>query len=497
MKRTTALKLFTLLLSTSVLGAPVYGQEPVCPTVVQQNPCAVENTGPVTLQETLERTYMQNATLDAARAGLRFTVEDVSQAVADWRPSLSARGTKSFEWDRNLLNHTKTRFTDNNYTAQIAQNIYKGGETIATIGQKDNTFFAQKGGLFAQEQTTLFQAVQAHVGVLSTQDIVKYRQEAVGFFKTVLDDAEARFDVGAAARTDVEAARSQYEGALGNLSKAIGDFESAKATYVQVVASPPDNLAPADVILPLPTSYEEAYEVASTNNPSIKQARFTVEAAKYLIDVQFAGLLPVLNVAATASGDRRIGSSTPPASDPDQKQTSYTVQATLDVPIYAQGIPSSQVRQAYQQLAQNKVQLVQTRRDVEQATKDAWAQHIAARDALKGFLAAVKSGEVAVEGAKLQYEVGAISIVDVLTLQNDLITAQISLVGAQAAVINTSYGVLQAMGSLMAANLKLNVQYYDADAYYEEYRDAWIEFWQTKDWRYVRDEPCGNVCTQP
>jgi outer membrane protein len=165
--------------------------------------------------------------------------------------------------------------------------------------------------------------------------------------------------------------------------------------------------------------------------------------------------------------------------------------------VYLQGKPSSQVRQAYQQVAQEKVSLVQVERVVEQNVKTTWENHIAARESLKRYLAAVKAGEIAVEGGMAEADVGAKSVVDVLVLQKDLVEAQIQLVTAQRDLVTTTYAVLQSMGSLMASTLKLNVRYYDPDAYYYEYKDAWIQFWQSEDWRYVRNEPCTPICKYP
>ncbi|MBL8676909.1 MAG: TolC family protein, partial [Alphaproteobacteria bacterium] len=55
-----------------------------------------ENLAPLeSIQETMEKAYMQNADLDAARAGLRAQDEDVSQANAQWRPSLSVTGNQN------------------------------------------------------------------------------------------------------------------------------------------------------------------------------------------------------------------------------------------------------------------------------------------------------------------------------------------------------------------------------------------------------------------
>lgn len=507
MKQTTILKLFTLLISTSFLCAPSFGDTPLCQKEVQENPCEnpcelskEKDQHPVNLQETLERTYMQNATLDALRASLRATDETLSQANAEWRPSLSVKGTQAYGQVYPIDAHgtaSRSHSVSTSYQAQISQNIYKGGGTIANIGKAESDVFSQKAGLFSQEQTVLFSAVQAHASVIANQDIVKYLQDSVSFYKKFLERAEARYEVGDIGRTDVEATLAEYEGAKGDLSAAIGKLEAAKASYFQIVASSPENLMPANILLELPKTYDDALEVAKNNNPDITQAKFALEAAQYNVDLQIAGLLPTLDVNASVGNSRTGGTRTRSNQVKHPKQTSLGAQADLNIPIYAQGIPSSRIRQAYQQVAQQKVSLVQAQRVVEQNTKTAWENHIAARESLKRYMAAVKAGELAVEGVTAEADVGAKTIVDVLVLQKDLIQAQIELVTAQESLITTTYGVLQAMGSLMAATLKLNVKYYDPDCYYNEYKDAWIQFWQSEDWRYVKDEPCGPICPGP
>lgn len=498
MQQTKILKFFTLLISTSFLCSPSFGEGPLCkqePQATQDRSKEQKDQPPVTLQETLERTYMQNAILDAARAGLRSTVEDLSQANADWRPSLSVQGTQNFTQTYNTSPTFRAHTNSTGYVARIDQNIYNGGATVANIETAESNVFAGKAGLFSQEQATLFDAVSAHASVIATQDIVKYLQDSVSFYKTFYERVKAQHEVGEKGRTDVEAALAEYEGAKGKLSQAIGDLETAKAQYFQIVASSPENLAPPNVLLDLPKTYEDVLTVAQTNNPQITEARFALEAAQYTVDSRIAGLLPKLGVQGTVGSNRNGGTTQNGVRrDNHPKQTELTAAAILDVPLYKQGVPNSQVRQAYQLVAQQKVRLVQTLREVEQAAKTAWEQHIAAREALKGFMAEVKAGELAVEGGQAEEEVGETSVVDVLVLQNQLIDAQIRLVNAQKDLITKTYSVLQSMGSLMASNLKLNVQYYDPDCYYNEYKDAWIQFWQGEDWRYVRDEPCGPIC---
>lgn len=441
----------------------------------------------ISLQETLEQTYMQNTDLDAARAGLRATDETVSQANADWRPSLSVSGNQQQKQSYpigSVANSGRRSHTgQTSYNATVSQNIYKGGATEANIGKTESDVLAGRAGLFNQEQATLLTGVQAHTSVLTTEAIANYLKKKVEFYRNSLERAQVRFEVGEGSRTDVEAMKGQYEGAKAEFSKALGNYESAKATYLRQIGSPARNLAPANVILPLPKKYSDALEVAKAHNPVILQARYQLEAAEYSVNAQIAGLLPKVGVNASVGNQRTTGTGS--ATHP--KRTSFEFNTTVEVPIYLQGIPNSQIRQAYQTVAQQKVNLVGAQREVVEAIKTAWDNLIAARESVKGFLAQVKAQALAVEGALEEVSVGTKTMLDVEQLETNLVDAQINLANAQQTLIVSGYTVLQAMGRLTARDLRLKVKYYDPDAYYNEYKNAWIQFWQGKDLRYVKD----------
>lgn len=438
------------------------------------------------IQETMEKAYMQNAELDAARAGLRAKDEDVSQANAEWRPSMSVQGIQEVRQKYPIGPGGKTHGSQTQYTARIAQNVYRGGKTEATIGQQESLVLQGRADLFDTEQTTLQTAIQVHTEILKNEAIVNYRKQNEEAYRKIQEFAQARFEVGLGSRTEVEYAKGDYEEAKANLENAIRDLDIAKAAYARQIGSPPRNLAAANVIVPLPSKYEHVIEIAKAHNPNILKARYALEAAQYNVDVQIAGLLPTVDVEGTVGNNRSVNSFSSGVVNPS-KATNLGFQALVNVPIYSQGIPNSQIRQAYQQVAQQKVALVGAQRAVVEAARSAWDTLIAARESLKGFLAAVKAQELAVKGAYEEVSVGTKTIIDVLQIEERLIDAQIQLATAQQTLIVAGYGVLQAMGRLTARDLRLNVKYYDPDAYYNEYKDAWIQFWQGKDWRYVKD----------
>lgn len=482
MKNTKVLNGLILLLLTTSVGGVCYGAAPCSPQEVQQ---LQEKAGNVTLQETLERIYMQNTELDAARAGLRAEDENVSQANADWRPSLSVEGTQRqtlrYPIGSSRISGPRTRGSDTSYTAFITQNIYKGGATVATIGRAESNVLSGRANLFVTEQDTLLRGVQSHTSILANEAIVNYRKRSVEFYKKNLERSQARYEVGEGSRTDVEASRGNYEGEKAKLSEAIGDLESDKARYLRQVGSPPGRLAPANLMVELPNVYEEALEVAKVQNPAIIAARYALEAAEYSVNVEIAGLLPTVDVEGNVGNDRQGTDGV------HRKHTNLAALATVSIPIYRQGIPSSRIRQAYQLVARSKVDLVGAQREVVQNVKIAWDDLIAARDAVKGFMAQVKAQELAVEGAYEEVNVGTKTVIDVLQLEETLIEAQINLATAQKELVDVGYRVLQAMGRLTARDMKLKVKYYDPDAYYNEYKNAWIQFWQGEDLRYVKD----------
>ncbi len=509
MQHLKILRFLTVLISSTFLCSSSFGDPLPNSQMSQQVQMTLESQmtpesqwiqageEPVSIQETLERAYMQNADLDAERAKLRATDETVSQANAAWRPSLSVKGIQGQAQSYPIGKATKKKTNSTShksttgYTATLSQNIYDGGATEANIGVAESNVLAERANLFVTEQTTLLTGIQDHTSILANAAIVQYRIQSRDSYKKILERAEARLEVGEGSRTDVEAARGQYEGAIAALSEAVAALESSKASYLQHVGSPPGKLAPANIIVELPTNYEEALEVSKTHNPTILQARYQLEAAEYTVYLQTADLLPTVDINGTVGNTRDGGtgftSGVISGIRGAQKTTDLGFNTTVTVPLYQQGIPNSRIRQAYQTVAQQKVQLVGAQRAVVQAVRSAWANLIAARESLKALLAQVKSQEIAIEGAMEEVSVGTISVVDALELELQLITAQINLANGQQQLIVAGYQVLQAMGRLTARDMKLNVKYYDPDAYYNEYKNAWIQFWQGKDWRYVKD----------
>ena len=132
-----------------------------------------------TLQEALVLAYVNNPTLQAARAGLRATDENVPQALSGWRPTVQLSGNAGVAqgYSRSIgTTGPVTRETDRTpagVTATVVQPLYRGGRTEAQVRRAENQVLAARARLLAAEQTVLRDTVADYVAVIRDQEEVR------------------------------------------------------------------------------------------------------------------------------------------------------------------------------------------------------------------------------------------------------------------------------------------------------------------------------------
>ncbi len=257
---------------------------------------------PHTLSEALAATYSTQPALQAERAKLRATDENVPTALAGWRPTVIMAGTAGYGdgYSRSFsplgggifINQRSLRDVA---TAQatVTQNIYTGGKVHANINRSKNEVMAERANLIAQEQTSFNNAVGAYVGVIQAKELLELDINNEQVLTKQLQATNDRFRVGEITRTDVAQAEAALEGARATRETAEGSLQTARGTFQQIVGVfPPDDLVePQPLNLPV-HSEQEASMLAAANNPTVINAQFNDAAAKDAIDVAFAALLP-------------------------------------------------------------------------------------------------------------------------------------------------------------------------------------------------------------
>jgi len=412
------------------------------------------------LGDAMALAYASNPLLQAERAGLRATDEQLAQARARRLPSANldaSYGYSKVKQSSPFFSDTSA-FKPRSAGVSLSQTIYGGGAIRGGIEAAKASIAAGRANLVGVEQSVLLDAATAYLDVLRDTDVARIRRNNVAVLDRQRQAAQDRFDVGEITRTDVSQAIARVAGAQAQLQAALSTLANSRAAYERVIGRMPGSLDDVDMPAHVPEDLETARQIAEMQSPVILAAIHSEEAARRQIQVAKAGLRP--NVSVGLSGNTAKNSSFP-----GQKVDSIGAAARLSIPIFTGGLNQSQTRAAKQRASQARLQLAQTRRQVNEQVARAWSSLVAARAVIASSKEQVKANELAFEGVEQEAQVGLRTTLDVLDAEQELLNARLALVSAEHDADLAAFGLLAATGQLTAQKLDLKVSYYDPASY--------------------------------
>jgi outer membrane protein len=431
---------------------------------------------PHSLAEALAATYANQPLLQAERAKVRATDENVPAALAGWRPTVQLNGSggygagvsRGYSFTIHEVLNTPADRLIGTAAVQAQETLYNGGKTQATINHAKNAVMAERANLIAQEQSSFTNAVNAYVGVIAAQQQLDLNRNNEAVLAKQLQATNDRFRVGEITRTDVAQAEAALAGATAQRQTSEGQLEAARGVFQQIIGV----LPPQDLIPPQPLALglkneTEAIALAASNNPQVISAQFNDAAAKDQVDIAFSALLPSVTLQGQIFQQQN-------ASSWATSSNGYVVTANLAVPIYQGGTEYAAVRQAKQQQQTTERQLADARRNAVQTAVQAWETLVAARASADSTRSQIRANEIALEGVEREAIVGSRTTLDVLNAQQLLLNSRTTLVQNLAQLIQASYGVAAAIGRLTARDMHLPVPLYDETAYYNAVKDKWV-----------------------
>ena len=426
-----------------------------------------------TMEAALGRAYSANPTLNAQRAAVRATNENVPQALSGYRPRITASadiGASITESDTPFNsqgtgsphNRSVSRLNPRGAGLQIDQNIFDGGKTRSSVSQAESQVLGARATLRNTEQNVLLDAATSYMNVLRDTAILNLNRNNVEVLEEQLRQTRDRFQVGEVTRTDVAQAEARLSSAQSQAILAESNLKTSIARYRQNVGAEPKQLAPGRPVENLlPKSLPAALNSALQAHPAIIAALHGVDAAELQVKVTEADLYPVLGVRGTVQqrydnqffGDNRASAS---------------AVATLTIPIYEGGQVYSRTRQAKETAGQRRIEVDTSRDTVRAAVVSAWGSHEAAKAQITAAQAQVQAAETALAGVREEAKVGQRTTLDVLNAQQELVSARSTLVTAQRDRVVASYAVLSAVGKLSADTLRLKAERYDSRKHYDQ-----------------------------
>ena len=370
-----------------------------------------------------------NPTLNAQRAAVRATNENVPQALSGYRPRITASADigasitdahQPFSASRGTPRvDTTNRLGPRGAGVQIDQNIFDGGKTRSSVSQAESQVLGARATLRNTEQNVLLDAATSYMNVLRDTAILNLNRNNVEVLEEQLRQTRDRFQVGEVTRTDVAQAEARLSSAQSQAILAESNLKTIDG------ALPPECRRRAAAARTGPPGREPAAEVAAgcadrialTGHPAIIASLHGVDAAELQVKVTEADLYPVVGVRGivqqrydvTQFGDNR---------------SSASVVGTLTIPIYEGGQVYSRTRQAKETAGQRRIEVDTQRDTVRAAVVSAWGGLDAAKAQIIAAQAQVQAAETALAGVREEAKVGQRTTLDVLNAQQELVSAR-------------------------------------------------------------------------
>src|ERR1700722_10115020 len=431
-----------------------------------------------TIEAALVRAYQNNPQLNAQRAQVRSTDENVPQALSGYRPKVALTASAGYQYtDTNSTQggsptavvRTEIHGTDAPRSAglTISQTLFNGQQTANKTRAAESQVSGSREALRVLEETVLLAAATIYMDYLRDAAIVEVQKSNVRVLEQTLKQTRDRFNVGEVTRTDVAQSEAQLAAGKTQELTAESNLVTTRSNYRRIIGNEPENLAPGSPVdRYLPSTLPQAVELSLIENPNVTAAMFGVDVNFLQVKVNEGALLPTVSLQGSVQQAYEQTLIT-------QRSVGASAIAQVSVPIYNGGAEYSLIRQSKETLAQQRLNLETTRDQTRANTVTAWGQLVAGKAQVSSAQAQVQASEIALNGVREEAKAGQRTTLDVLNAQQALVNARVALVTAQHDRVVASYAVLSAVGRLSPQVLKLATTVYDPSVHYQQVRDSW------------------------
>jgi outer membrane protein len=451
--------------------------------------CLMSASAPAAdLMAVYQRALQNDPQLREAEATRLAALESKPQALSALLPQLAGNGAVSRERDVGTTNTTqavsllpcgpnipppcsnlptpttifetfpfsgRTDTTIHHYTLDLKQNLFRW-ENWEALKRADSQVAQAEADYQAAQQDLMERVAQRYFDVLGAQDDLEAQQMALVSVTRQLEQAEARYQIGLIAVTDVEEARASHDSTAAAVIAAKRALSSTQELLREIVGQPFDSLArpiePFEMANPDPYNEDRWVEMALQQNLSLVSSRLAADIALENASVARGGHYPSLDLVGSAGKLKNDGVNVFDNGSPaggtflDQRQRSIGLQLTF--PIYSGGLVSSQVRQAVYQHRAAKERVERVARQTEHDARDAYLGVLSEIIRVKALRRAVESNLTALRATESGYEAGTRTAVDVLQSRQQWVQAQTDYAHSRYAYMLDVIKLQQAAGTL-------------------------------------------------
>ncbi|MFB3897585.1 MAG: TolC family protein [bacterium] len=364
-------------------------------------------------------------------------VKDVDKAKATVGEARSAALPQvNFEADATHVDNYNTAYSGDTVRSEQYSAIVSFSQALSTFGRVDNALRGAKiyvqlaeSKLELAKQTVTFQVTQAFYDVLLAQELITVNRQAIDIAESHLHTAQLRYEQGTGSEFEMLRAKVRVANLQPGLIAANNQLVLAKQNLNAIL-----NIAPEQPITfigklsytdYLPSS-DSAWQVAQQYRPDLRILNQSKQIAEVQLKYYKAGYRPNLYLVANYTDQLvKFGPT------PDDWVGSWYTGLSLQWPIFDGFRTASQIRGAKSGLAQTQAAYEKGLLFAQVDVKQTCLQIKEASTLIASALEAVKLAERSLSMAKISFENGRATTLDVSDAQLALTTAQTNFAQAE------------------------------------------------------------------
>lgn len=439
---------------------PASAQEPLSTTAMPATAAS-----PATLEQAFAAAYGDSPTLRADREGLKILDEDVAAAKSQGRPTVQGEGS---------LTRAEMDVQGTGYIvgARVTQPLFRGFRVRNNIKAAQTNVQAGRESLRQSEIDTFRDIAEQYSAVLRDREIMALTRTMIDNLTTILKAEQRRLELGERTKTDVAQSEARLASADATYNTAVRRLAESETRFRSLVGVAPGDLAPLPPLPRLPTSREQAIDLAMQFSPRIRQKKLEAEVAQHQVDAAKGALAPQVDLIASIHHRDEIVE----ILGRKLRQDLATFQATVTIPLYQGGAEYAAIRRAKHTKNVRMIEIEEETRAVYADAVVAWEGFVAARRSRESLGRAIIANETAVEGVRREALHGSRTTLDILDAEAELRDARAAFANAVHDEYAARFGLLSAIGTATAADFNLEITPYDPDVHYNSAEDRWIGF---------------------
>ena len=415
----------------------------------------INNGNAVSLYQALNDTYKNNTQLNAERENINAAEEDINISKADYMPSLSLSGSKSFENTNELTTQsgTDTSIDDVNplsSSIKLEQKLFDQGRDF-THQKNIVGLELAKARLVKKEQDILYSAIDAFTGLILAREKLNINRRNLNLLIRQVETDKVRLDRGQITITDLSQSESSLAGAQAQFTQSKSDLLISKLNYENIIGNiddPSKLKKSSNSIVKIPENLSKAVSLSKENNPDIKIAELELIQSEKDIEIAKSDLSPTASLSLERSYNYDLSTTY------DEREKDV-LKATVNWPFYSGGKKRSKVKKDSNLNYRKRLLLEDTIKTNETNVASAWSSLEASKGFLNSVRAQVRAANIAFEGISAEYERGSRTTLDVIQSNSLLLSAQISLANSERNYLLSQYSLLKAAGLLNKEYLNL------------------------------------------